>query len=228
MFRTLVGLSLLWAQIESPKGFVGGLIGAAAPIGPMQGSTRTYPTHGYAQPGFCFGLQGQIFLMPYLSLSASVSQRFLSLNADELEENFRLFPQETDIDENPRISHTAFGLGIGTGVKVDWVSLYVPLQIAIGLYAAPEIEGRRGPAEWWTQSRFSTLQAGVLTGFIANFEVSEKVSVGVALLFGSLRSGEQEFRRERYNRGTIDRIYSYRSGVPTDLAEAGLVLGVFL
>lgn len=223
----LITLSYLWAQISSPNSFLALSVGAVAPTGSTQLKGRTYPSDGYALTGAGFGLHLNTFVHPYIALSLRVSQSFFSLDGRALGRDDHLFPEPVTIDENPRISHTLAGLGVGTGVQLDWVSLYVPVQLALGLYSAPEIEGRKSSVQTWVQPKFSTAQVGLSTGLIMNFPITDDFFAGVSLLFTSVSSGEKDFDRFRYTLDVQDRRFTYRSAVRSDMAEVGILLGLF-
>lgn len=226
MLSVLLG-SLFWAQVSSPNSYIALTVGAAAPTGTSQAKSLLYPTHGYALTGANLGLQLQTFVAPYLGLSLRISQSFLGLDAKALGKDDRLFPEPVQIAKNPTVSHTLIGFGVGTGVQLDWIALYVPFQFALGIYSGPEIQGVKSATQTWIQPKFSTAQLGFSTGLITNFPITDDFFVGLSLLFTSVRSGEVEFQRTRYNRGTPDQQFFYRAPVRTDLGEVGVCLGMF-
>lgn len=220
-------VSLLWAQVSSPNSFLALSVGGAVPTGTTQAKGRTYPANGYALSGPSIGLQLHTFIAPYMSINLRIAQNFLSLDARELGKNGRLFPEPVTIEKNLTVSHTLVGFGVGTGVQLDWIALYVPVQFALGIYSAPEITGIKSATQTWVQPKFSTAQLGISTGLIANFAITDDFFVGLSMLFTSVRSGEKEFERTRYNRGNPDWRFLYRSNVPTDLGEVGVLIGLF-
>lgn len=220
-------MSLFWAQISSPNSYIALSVGAATPTGTSQATGLLYPTHGYALTGANLGLQLQTFVAPFLGLSLRVSQSFLSLDANALGKNYHLFPEPVQIAKKPTVSHTVIGFGAGTGVQLDWIALYVPIQFAFGVYSAPEIQGVKSATQTWVQPKFSTTQIGLGTGLIANFPLTDDFFVGLSLLFTSTRSGEIEFQRTRYSRGNPDQQLLYRAPVRTDLGEVGICVGMF-
>ncbi|MCX8112255.1 MAG: hypothetical protein N3E49_03540 [Bacteroidia bacterium] len=226
MWRLTLLSGAIWAQFSSPNSFAALSVAAVAPSGSTMAKGLTYPTSGHALTGAGIGFQVHAFIASYVSLNLRFSQSFFPLDARSLGRDGALFPDRVRISQNPTISHTQGGLGVGTGLKLDWVSFYVPLQLAFGIYSAPEIEGERDAARAWISPKFSTFQLGLSTGLITNFTISNNFFLGVSLLFTSLRSGEKEFERNRYTFGVMDRQFIYRSTVPTDLVELGALVGI--
>lgn len=221
----VVGLRLC-AQIESPNSFLGFSIGAVSGTGNSAGKALTYPSHGYVQPGAGLGLHLHTFIAPYISLNVRLTQSFLPLNAKELGKREKLFPEPVTISKNPTLSHTTLGFGVGTGVRFDWISLYLPVQFALGIYSAPEIQGARDANRTWVESKFSTVQAGLSTGLITNFSITDDFFAGLSILYTTVRSGEKEFERYRYDFGIQTLRYVYRAPVATDLVEVGVLVGL--
>ncbi|MEN2992538.1 MAG: hypothetical protein ABDH91_03180 [Bacteroidia bacterium] len=220
--------AFVWAQLSSPKNFIGLSLGAFAPTGSTQAKRRLYPTDGYAQPGFNIGVHLHAFIAPYVGLNLHVAQTFFSLEASALGKDDRLFPNAVLLSKTPTISHTQLGFGVGTGFQVDWMALYIPLQLAMGLYAAPVMEGQKDRNEIWVQPKFSAFQLGLSTGLMANFAITERFFAGISLRFTSMRSGEKEFVRSLYDRGVEERRFVYRERVAVDGVEFGALVGIFL
>lgn len=219
----------LYAQIESPNSFLGLSVGVATPTGPTSATGFTYPTHGYAQEGAAIGLHLSTFVAPYIGISLRLSQSFLPLNAKALGKSGALFPEPVYIAKNPTVSHTTVGVGLATGLRltdVDWLSFYVPLQFALGIYALPEIQGVKSATQTWVQPKFSTVQAGISTGLLMNFSITDDFFAGISLLYTTLQSGEKDFTRQRYDKSVPDWTYVYRSSVRVDLAEVGVLVGL--
>ncbi|RMF45948.1 MAG: hypothetical protein D6750_11070 [Bacteroidetes bacterium] len=185
-----------------------------------------YPTDGYAQAGAAVGLHLHTFIAPYLGLNLRLTQSFFSLDAKRLGKEDHLFPEPVAISKNPTVSHTTVGFGVGTGVRLDWVSFYLPVQFALGIYSLPEIQGVKSSTQTWFQSKTSTAQIGFSTGLITNFSLTDDFFVGLSLLYTGVRSGEKDWERYRVDRGSTDRRFLYRAPVVTDLAEVGVLVGV--
>jgi hypothetical protein len=111
-------------------------------------------------------------------------------------------------------------------VRFDWISLYLPVQFALGIYSAPEIQGARDANRTWVESKFSTVQAGLSTGLITNFSITDDFFAGLSILYTTVRSGEKEFERYRYDFGIQTLRYVYRAPVATDLVEVGVLVGL--
>ncbi len=224
---TGLGLAAFLAgqSFESPNSYVALTVGGSLPSGPSASKGLTYPTSGYLQSGPAVGLQLTTFLMPYLSLNLRLSQSFLPMNAKALGNSRSLFPAPVAISKTPTVSHTLIGFGVGTGLRLDFVSFYVPIQFAMGVYSAPAIEGIQSATKTWVQDKHSAFQVGLSTGLIANFHVLERMPIGISLLYASLRSGEQTFERQRYDRGNLDATFIYRAPIRTDLTEVGILIG---
>ncbi|GIV26162.1 MAG: hypothetical protein KatS3mg026_1854 [Bacteroidia bacterium] len=219
-------LAVGWAQLESPNSFLALSVGAASPTGRSAQKAFMYPTDGYALPGAAVGLHLHTFVAPYLSLNLRLTQSFFSLDAKSLGKEDHLFPEPVAISKNPTVSHTVVGFGVGTGFRLDWVSFYLPVQFALGIYALPEIQGVKSATQTWFQSKTSTAQVGFSTGLITNFSLSDDFFVGLSLLYTGVRSGEKEWERYRVTRGATDQRFLYRVPVATDLAEVGVLVGL--
>jgi len=216
---------LLGQALESPNSYVALTVGGSLPSGPSASKGALYPTSGYLQNGAAVGLQLTTFIMPYLSLNLRLSQSFLPMDAKALQKNYGLFPAPVAISKTPNVSHTLIGFGVGTGLRLDFVSFYVPIQLAMGVYSAPTIEGIQSATKTWVQDKHSAFQIGLSTGLVANFHVLERMPIGISLLYASLRSGEQTFERRRYDRGNPDATFTYRAPIRTDLTEVGILIG---
>jgi len=217
---------MVQAQVESPNSFIALSVGAVSPTGRSAQKTFMYPTDGYVQPGAAVGLHLHTFVAPYLSLNLRVTGSFFSLDAKSLGKEDNLFPEPVAISKNPTVSHATVGLGVGTGVRLDWVSFYLPVQFALGIYSLPEIQGVKSATQTWFQSKSSTAQLGFSTGLITNFSLTDDFFVGLSLLYTGVRSGEKDWERYRVNRGVTDWRFLYRAPVATDLAEVGVLVGV--
>jgi hypothetical protein len=163
--------------------------------------------------------------MPYLSLNLRLSQSFLPMDAKALGKPYALFPTAVAIPKTPTVSHTLIGFGAGTGLRLDFVSFYVPIQFAMGIYGGPTIEGIQSATKTWVQEKHSAFQVGFSTGLVINFSVLDRVPIGLSLLYASLRSGEETFERKRYDKGTLDATFTYTAPIRTDLTEVGILIG---
>jgi hypothetical protein len=158
-----------------------------------------------------------------------LSQSFLPLDAKALGKRGALFPEPVSIAKDPTLSHTTVGVGLVTGLRmtdVDWLSFYVPLQFALGIYSLPEIQGVKSSTQTWVQPKFSTVQAGISTGLIMNFSLTDDFFVGISFLYTGASSGQKDFNRQRYTLSVADWTYIYRASVRADLAEVGVLLGL--
>ncbi len=229
--RYAVGLSsllgaVLWAQIESPNSFLALAVGTAVPSGPTAATGLRYPTHGYMRSGALVGLYLNTQVAPYFGINLQVRQAFLPLDAKALGKNGALFPEPVSLSKSPSVSHTLVGFGVSGGIRWDWISLYVPIQFALGIYSAPEMQGIKSATQEWVQPKFSAVQTGLSTGLVANFSITDDFFAGLSFLYMGLRSGEQEFERTRYTRGQEDWIFRYRAPVRTELGEVGVLVGL--
>lgn len=213
-------------SLESPNSYVALVVGASLPAGPSASKGLIYPTSGYLNSGAALGLQLTTFIMPYLSLNLRLTQSFLPMDAKALGRGGALFPAGVQIPKNPTLSHTLIGFGAGTGLRLDFVSFYVPIQFAMGVYSAPAIEGIQSATKTWIQDKHSAFQVGLSTGVVINFHVLDQIPIGLSLLYSSMRSGDQTFERRRYDRGTPDGvIFTYTAPIRTDLTEVGFLIG---
>ncbi|MCS7163100.1 MAG: hypothetical protein NZ958_07245 [Bacteroidia bacterium] len=103
----------------------------------------------------------------------------------------------------------------------------MPLQLAMGVYAAPTLEGEKNQNEIWVQPKFSAFQLGLTSGLMANLAITERFFAGFSLLFTSVRSGEKEFDRRLYERGVEKRRFVYRAPVAVEGIEFGVLGGIF-
>lgn len=218
---------VVYAQsIGTPNSIAALSLAGIVPTGDTQGKGRLFPSHGYALLGAGVGLQVHTFIAPYLSLTMRVSQHFIPLDAKALGKRNSLFPEPVSIEKNPTLSQTVAALGIGSGIQIDWIALYVPLQFALGLYSLPEIEGRKSATQSWMQPKFSTVQVGLSTGLLASFFITDDFFAGLSLLFTRVRSGEKTFERTRYDNGRPTQTFIHKSPISTELSEAGIVVGL--
>ena len=216
---------LVGQSLESPNSYVALVVGSSLPAGPSASKGFLYPTSGYLNSGAALGLQLTTFIMPYLSLNLRVTQSFLPMDAKALGRGGALFPAGVQISKNPTVSHTLIGFGAGTGLRLDFVSFYVPIQFAMGAYSAPAIEGIQSATKTWIQDKHSAFQVGFSTGMVINFHVLDQIPIGLSLLYSSMRSGEQTFERRRYDRGNSDAVFNYTAPIRTDLTEVGFLIG---
>ncbi len=217
---------LLWGQsLQSPNSYVGLSVGSSIPSGLSASKGLLYPSSGYLGGGAALGLQLTTFIMPYLSLNLRLSQSFLPMDAQALSRNYGLFPAPVRISKNPTVSHTLVGFGAGTGLRLDFVSFYVPLQFAMGVYSAPTIEGIQSATETWIQDKHSAFQVGLSTGVVINFHVLDQLPIGISLMYSSVRSGDQTFERRQYDQGALDASFIYTAPIRTDLTEVGILIG---
>jgi len=216
---------LIGQSLESPNSYVALVAGGSVPSGPSASKGLLYPTSGYLNNGAALGLQLITFVMSYLSLNLRLTQSFLPMNAKALGREDALFPAGVQITKTPTVSHTLLGFGAGTGLRVDFVSFYVPIQFAMGVYTAPAIEGIQSATRTWIQDKHSAFQIGFSTGVVINFHLLDKIPIGLSLLYASMRSGEQTFERRRYDRGNLDRTFTYTAPIRTDLTEVGILVG---
>lgn len=217
---------VVWAQVESPNSFIALSVGAASPTGRSAQKTFMYPTDGYMQPGAAVGLHLHTFVAPYLGLSLRLTQSFLSLDARSLGKEDNLFTDPVYIDKNPTVSHTTVGFGVSTGIRLDWVSFYLPVQFALGIYSIPQVQGIKSSTQTWYQPKTSTAQVGFSTGLITNFSLTDDFFVGLSLLYTGVRSGEKDWERYRVDKGVTDSRFIYRAPVATELAEVGVLVAV--
>ncbi len=224
---SLTGIALLLGQsLESPNSYVALTVGSSVPSGPSASKGAIYPTSGYLNSGAGLGLQLTTFIMPYLSLNLRIHQSFLPMDNKALGRIGSLFPAPVQITKTPTLSHTLIGFGAGTGFRLDFVSFYVPIQFAMGVYNAPAIEGVQSATKTWIQDKHSAFQVGFSTGVVINFHVLDQIPIGLSLLYSSMRSGDQTFERRRYDRGTPDgAIFTYTAPIRTDLTEVGFLIG---
>ena len=226
LWHLLSLLVLVWGQaLESPNSYVALVVGGCLPSGPSASKGLLYPTSGYLQNGAAIGLHLTTFIMPYLSLNLRLSQSFLPMNTKALGKAYALFPTAVAIPKTPTVSHTLIGFGAGTGLRLDFVSFYIPIQFAMGIYGAPTIEGLQSATKTWVQEKHSAFQVGFSTGLVINFSVLDRVPIGLSLLYASLRSGEETFERKRYDKGTLDATFTYTAPIRTDLTEVGILIG---
>ncbi len=226
--RLLIGLlagGLLWAQIESANSYVALILGSAVPSGPSAAKGAIYPTHGYLKSGAALGFQVTTFIMPYLSLNLRLSQSFLTMDREALGKPNSLFPAGVVLDKVPSVSHTSVGFGVGTGGRLDILSVYVPLYLAMNIYSAPEIRAQQSATKYWIQDKHSAFQLGVTTGVVFGVNVLETLQLGLSILFTTASSGTQTFERRRYDSGNVDFVVNYSAPIRTDLTEVGLFLG---
>lgn len=216
---------LLLAQIESPNSYLALVLGSAMPSGPSSAKGATYPSNGYLKSGPALGFQIATFIMPYLSLNLRLSQSFLTMDKDALGKPDNLFPAGVVLDKVPTVSHTSLGFGVGTGGRLDFVSVYIPLYLAMGIYSAPEIRAQQSTTKYWIQDKHSAFQLGLSTGVVFGVNVLETLQVGLSMLYTTVSSGTQTFERRRYDQGALDLIVNYSAPIRTDLTEVGLFLG---